>query len=106
MTRSTSERNHTTARRKSQHIFDWPALREAIAFYEGEHLCYLPAEWGQKKPAVQWERFQTRPPTIEEKTSWFQGKSKTRGYGTYFSAGTRSSGKQCNVESRITNIEE
>ncbi len=51
--------------------FDWLALREAIAFYEKEYLCYLPAYWGRKKPSVEWEEFQTRPSTMAEKVEWF-----------------------------------
>ena len=56
--------------------FDWPALRKAIAFYESEHLCYLPADWGHKNPSVdgrdlKWEPYQTRLPTRAEKAAWF-----------------------------------
>lgn len=51
--------------------FDWSALRKAIAFYESEHLCYLPAGWGRKNPSVWWEEFQSRHPTMDEKAEWF-----------------------------------
>ena len=51
--------------------FDWPKLRKAMGFYEKERLCYLPVGWGRKKPSVEWEEFQTRAPTIEEKATWF-----------------------------------
>jgi len=76
MTRSTSERNHTTARRKSQHIFDWPALREAIAFYEGEHLCYLPAEWGQKNLLYNGNASRLGPPPLRKKPHGFRAKAR------------------------------
>lgn len=51
--------------------FDWSALRKAIAFYESEKLCYLPAGWGRKNPSVKWEPYQNRTPTREEKAEWF-----------------------------------
>lgn len=51
--------------------FDWPALRKAIAFYESEGLCYLPAAWGHKNPSMKWEEFLTRLPTMAEKADWF-----------------------------------
>jgi len=52
--------------------FDWPKLRQAIEFYTRERLCYLPANWGRKKPALDsWEEFQTRLPTMAEKAEWF-----------------------------------
>lgn len=56
--------------------FDWPAIRKAIAFYESEHLCYLPADWAHKDPSVdgralKWEPYQTRLPTRAEKAAWF-----------------------------------
>ena len=51
--------------------FDWPALRKAIAFYESEHLCYLPASWGRKNPSVKWEEYQGRLPTMGERATWF-----------------------------------
>jgi len=52
--------------------FDWPKLRKAIEFYEKERLCYLPAGWGRKNPSLdEWQPYQTRLPTIEEKAEWF-----------------------------------
>jgi len=60
--------------------FDWLKLRKAIEFYESEHLCYLPAGWGRKKPSVNWEEYQTRLPTMAEKAGWFhQGKPSNIG---------------------------
>jgi len=60
--------------------FDWPTLRQAIEFYEKEHLCYLPAGWGHKKPSVNWEEYQTRLPTMAEKAEWFhEGRASSVG---------------------------
>lgn len=63
----------TSGRRNQAPKFDWPALREAIAFYESEHLVYLPARWGRKNPSLnEWEPYQRRLPTMEEKAEWFR----------------------------------
>ncbi|MBA7571846.1 hypothetical protein ES708_13615 [subsurface metagenome] len=61
--------------------FDWPKLRKAIEFYEREQLCYLPAGWGRKNPALDsWEKFETRLPTMAEKADWFhEGKPTSIG---------------------------
>ncbi len=61
--------------------FSWPALRGAIAFYEKEGVCYLPAGWGRKNPALDsWEEFETRLPTMAEKADWFhEGKATNIG---------------------------
>ena len=79
---SNSKTNNTLRQGKGQARpkFDWLALRGAIAFYESEHLCYLPAGWGRKNPSVKWEQYQTRLPTIAEKTEWFhEGKATNVG---------------------------
>ncbi|MCK4417762.1 MAG: bifunctional DNA primase/polymerase, partial [Candidatus Latescibacteria bacterium] len=67
--------DETTSRdRKSQPRpqFDWTALKKALAFYESEGLCCLPAYWGHKDPYVKWEEFQNRLPTRAEKADWFR----------------------------------
>jgi len=70
---ATSFLNDRTRRRRNQvPEFDWPALREAITFYESEHLVYLPARWGRKNPSLdEWEPYQRHVPTMEEKREWF-----------------------------------
>ncbi len=53
--------------------FNWEALQKALRFYEKERLCYFPLIWGDKKPAIDsWKPFQSRVPTFEELTEWFQ----------------------------------
>lgn len=71
--KDSSRSNHTAGKSKGQarSEFDWPTLREAIAFYESQRLCYLPAGWGRKNPSVKWEEYETRLPTMEEKANWF-----------------------------------
>jgi hypothetical protein len=76
--KDSSKSNHTAGKSKGQarSEFDWPTLREAIAFYESQRLCYLPADWGVKDPSVdgapiKWKQYQSRLPTIAEKVDWF-----------------------------------
>jgi len=74
MHHSASLNNNNDKQNKSQarSRFDWTELRKAIEFYEREKLCYLPAGWGSKNPALDsWKEYQSRLPTTEEKAEWF-----------------------------------
>jgi len=53
--------------------FSWPDLHKHIEFYEKERLRYFPLIWGRKEPGINlWKPFQSRAPTFEELTEWFQ----------------------------------
>jgi len=77
-----SDSNSKRGPRQSQAPkFDWPKLRQAIKFFEKQGVCYLPAGWGRKNPALDsWEEYQTRLPTMVEKADWFhEGKATNIG---------------------------
>ena len=72
MNSSIDDNNQNQGKSQARPRFSWSKLRKAIGFYERERLCYLPAGWGRKRPALDsWEEFKNRLPTMEEKAGWF-----------------------------------
>ncbi|MEM3047078.1 MAG: bifunctional DNA primase/polymerase, partial [Candidatus Bathyarchaeia archaeon] len=52
-------------------------LDYALAYYD-QGLCVIPAIYGEKKPAVEWKRYQKERPSREQVVKWFQDQDGKR----------------------------
>ena len=48
-------------------------ISQAIKFYLDLHFAIIPAYYGEKRPSVEWKKYQEKGPTKKEIKEWFKG---------------------------------
>ncbi len=83
MQQNSVDKNKSETKQSQAAWFDWPKLRQAIEFYQANHLCCIPVPFGEKKYNFQhagkqgWEAFQKARPSQKQIDQWFREDSPT-----------------------------
>lgn len=51
-------------------------ISEAVKFYSDLHFAIIPAVYGEKRPSVEWKKYQEKGPTKKEIKEWFKDKKE------------------------------